>query len=430
MQYLIEKAFVKNFKGLQRCEVNFLDDNGSPVKTFYIVGKNGSGKSSLLEGILFAIKGRAAFNMKKKDQYKLINGKANKATAAVTIQNVNTNEAYEIIRKISKTTESVSITKNGSDSVDESFLEKLLSEYTFDIRAFLALDKKKQAELLGINTSEHDRKIQIAKATLSEVNKDKLKLIKLVETPIAVVEPIKIADLFTEQTVIEAFNHAQEEKEKARGKSKNNIDELTEEIEKIKSDIVILQKKVKDWENILSEKKQALASLPKGMPRKSLLPIQEKIKTADETNRKAAEYQNYIKKTSELEKIKTVWALNKQTVKELKKEKEAFIAENAFPGIGIDDEGGLLVNGKQLNEREYNTAKAIKLALKILSHNKTELPLFFIKSGGDFDKEPATGQTILFEELSKKGFQFIVELVQPRKPAGINSILMVENKLE
>jgi len=405
---VLQEAQANNFKGLESIEVSFGDD-----RIFYIVGKNGTGKSTLLQSIVVLLEGVAGLGMKKKDQQQLIGNYGNAATTNGIISAHGIK--YKISRKITKTTESLEITREDGGEVPENFLENILSKHAYDVKSFIHQTPKEQAKMLGIDTAEIDRKIADAKAGLAVYNKAKLQAgatLKGKEEP-EKVERVDVGKLYAEKEEAEKFNRDQDSASKAIDKKIAEVASLTTQLQKAE---------------------EALIILPKGQTKKDTAPIQEKIDKAAGTNEEAEKYDSFKIEKGRLKAAKDNWKKQSDKVKDLEvKRIEQIDKQKPYPNIVITDKGELMVKrpGKQpapLDEHNFNTARLVEMALKLLSKDKeAKMPLFLIPSGRELDVED-DGTIPALEKLAKKGkYQFIVEYVGKTKPTGINSILLKQD---
>lgn len=410
----IKGVMVKNFKGLDSVSVSFED--GAPI--LYIVGKNGSGKTSLLDAIYSALRGKTE-GVLKKDYANLLHEKrkGSKSETKITFYDAELGTDIVVTREFTASSDTVKVETIDGKPLDKNYAVKLVSECSYDVRSFLNKTAKEQAAVFNIDTSEYDLKIKAAKEILSDANKDKLRLSKVVQNyggKVEEVQPVFVTELIKKRDEIKRFNEEQKD--------------IEQDLADAKEAISAIEKKIKELEVNLAAKKEKLAELPEPEEQKDLTGVNEQIKNSDEQNKKANHYKSYQKDIAAAEEAKKAWDIASEKVKDAESEKTNYLQtlDLPFSNIAIDENGGLLIDGRGLNENEWNTADAIKKAIAILK--TTGQQLFFVKNGGDFDRKE-DGSIPLFEQLSEENIQFIIEYVSPEKPQAKSLFLKNGNTI-
>ena len=97
--------------------------------------------------------------------------------------------------------------------------------------------------------------------------------------------------------------------------------------------------------------------------------------------------------------------------------------------MSIDEQGGLLVDGKTFNEINFNYAQLWEKSIYIISEINPELKTIYIKNPLNLDREE-DGRIKIMKDLEAEGFQFIPEIVAPVIDEGLeNAILVRDNKV-
>lgn len=424
----LQKVSFKNFKGLDKIQIEI------NAPTYYIVGPNGSGKTTILQAIWYALQGKCGFGTaKKKDRYQFIKPGASAAATEVEIYDTEKEETIHIKRSFTKTTEHIEIVTADGNPLDKAYLDGLLDHFCFDIQHFARkLSPVEQSKVFGIDTSSVDEKLKDAKRLLSDRNKKKLALQDVqrakekalfekgreifldFEDVHQEIKRVNTQDLQDWITQTYSFNQRQEGRAEAIRKTKEKIANLEAELEKEKS---------------------LLETLPPPEALKDDKEIQEKLAHAESVNKLADHQEANQKHTRQLEEAIGAWetarneykALEAERVKIIQAGKDTIAAGKLNThNIDFDESGGLMIDGRYLNEDNFNTAELIKKSIVIVNRfKKPNFPLYLIKNASLLDKDES-GEVKLFNDLQKvnENAQFICEIVGTE--AVTNGILLTQ----
>lgn len=419
--------------------------NGSYTE---IIGLNGKGKSTIIESIWMALEG-----LSKKDRGQFIGSKGRAMDVSLTVVDSTVGAEIKIKRHITATSNN-KLTFEAPDGYQLSpeWVEDLLSVALFSAKNFSRMSKKDQALALGINTAEYDQKLKELKAEYTVINKQ---LTSMVE-PEAVekCESVDILSLIDEKDIVS------KEWDKQLAVNQKHNQELrnqyADDCRKIQTD----NRKYNDLQmanlSVVDRAKDYLLGLEKigytgdevldfikGLPQpKELKDVQElapspeyieevpdkatlnavdlKISNAYSANQKADQYTKYLKALEDWEQKKEELQANIDSQNKVKAERLEYIKSYklSFEGLTIDEDGGLLLNEREIKEPYYSSGQLIKIVLGLRAAIGDTLKTVFID---DFDLLDEEHQKSIPEELIADGFQVIVAKVG-RSNGGENII--------
>lgn len=421
----LKSVNLKNFKGLNQVNIEITKPD------YYIVGPNGSGKTTILQAIWLAIQGQYGFESKKKDRFRFI--KPDEAGASTRVELFDTEIGKNVIieRKFTKSKETVEIRTEDGEYLDISYLEGLLDHFTYDIQRFARMSAVEQSKLFGIDTAEIDAELAQATRVQSDLNKKKLEMqAALRQRTDALLEAGKksIPDLVGLDTEVKKVNTAE---------LHAKIDEIYKHNElqlRREESITILQQEIDGLQQeIINKKKQLLEwTAPEALIDQS--EIEREIERAEQINLFVAKRQEHQDFEAAVDAAKSDWEAAKAAAQALEEKRIALIRacksqieEKGIPAdnIDFDDKGGLMIDGRYLSEDYYSTGELIRKAVIIInSFQRPEFPLFLIRNGSLLNRN-ADGEIEIFKDLEGLGAQFICEIVgtEPVK----NGILLTED---
>ena len=309
---------------------------------------------------------------------------------------------------------------------------------------------KEQALALELDTKEYDDKEKELYALRREVASE-MKRVHAVKEEChheTKVEPVSIVALLAEKIDIDRKNAEETtEVQKKYFEYAEGIKEKNREQVKHKERRFLIEKEITKLEKEIKEREQALAKYenahraiplpePEVVPEEIKLPFLEstenivkQIEDAEAINEAAREYAEYVEivekcdaQSFKLTDIQGKYDKNKE-------DRIRYIQSKKLPfsNMTIDDNGGLLVNGKIFQEPYFSAGEILDMStrLAIASADDNQLKYVFIPGIQNIDKKR---QATLFETLTKSGYQVMVELVDTEK-IGDNSILLKEGRV-
>ncbi len=380
-----------------------------------VVGRNGQGKTSLLDAIRWALNGRDATKNK---------------------QPIRMGEEFaEVILKLNDMTISKYLSVDGKPQLKiksnegayfpspAAMLKKLVGELAYNPTDFMALHPKKQVEVLlsMIDTGEEsipnlNKQREETYGLRTIINKDANKYETLRnkcgyipnDTP---TEEISIAELSHELTTAMAI----EEQHRIDITAKESNDQS------IKSKLVMIDK-IKDEIEVIGHQSDDLTTSILNYESPNTLEIQDSINNAEDINKQvrlAKDRDSYAEQMHGAQQ-RSIELTNE--IEEIDKTK-AYILEQAnmpVEGLGFD-ENGITLNGVEL--ARCSSTEQIKVAMGVYFGTAPQGPnaikIVIIQDGSLLDEDS-------FEYVKKicaeKGYQPIIEKVS--KEAGANEILI------
>jgi hypothetical protein len=333
----------------------------------------------------------------------------------------------------------------------QALLDKLIGKLTFDPRVFaradaktqvdmllrvvdLKLDPAKLAELSGVSCNMTDNPLQALndayKAVFDSrtaVNRDLDTAKKALASMPAVekTEPVSLTELVAERDELEKTIRAHAAKRQAVETQGAAALAASQAVDVILNEIAELEKR-------LAERKQALETGRKHLEEEDtkhrrmkeaiealkdpdLTDINTRIQNADETNKKARQYEERQAKSAEVAgHQKTADDLTKK-LDAIKAYKEQIVAETKFPVDGLNFAGGG-VTYKGLPFEQASSAEKIRVSLAIGMALNPKLKVVLIDGGEALDSK----QMAIIEQMAAENdFQVWITSVDESGKVGI-----------
>jgi len=393
---------IKNFKGMQAVEVSF----GKQVT--HLVGMNGAGKSTLFDAIWAAFRGVGSKGeMLIGDRFRVIGGHGKTADIEVTlIDEKNNNEKIKIVRKISKSANTMKIEAAPGYNIDNEWVRNLLSVAFFNAYNFIQKSGLEQSKLLGIDTKEFDDKMATLKEHYTDINREYRRL-GAIEEP----DKVRAVDV---SALLDEKNAALEFNKKQLAKS-DEILSSGDEVAVIKGDIASLKNKLELKERALVTAEKYHRNLPDPEPDIDWMVIDDKIKAASEINAKAANYAHYMKTKEKEGQIIDMLNKCRDDQQKVDADKAAYVQAqlSGMEGVGVDENGGLLAYDKDgkarpINRGEFSTGELYRIVFLLYAATKPELKTVFIDNFENLDPK---NQERLIDSAEILGFQVITASV-------------------
>jgi len=396
-----------------------------------VSGKNGAGKSSLIEAMIDAIKGKT--EMGKRPQRKIQSGK-DKAVIEVTLGEGDS--ALKIRRTITQKDVYLKAERADGKPVSQTDLDKLLDSSTINITKLLHLDPKGQIDFVkkvaGIDTTalENEYKELYAERTvLNRAVKDAKGALNSFGE-VEQVSTVSISELLAEIELAEADNRIIQREEieintlDASIKDHDNaIDKANATIAHYEEAIVALKKEIVEREASIVKTREDVAQRRKALAEEiDVAPLREKVSKAEEINKRASNYEKYLKaKEAATTAQKNAEAIDSQ-MKKVLEDRDRLINDSKLPfkNVEFDKDLGLVISGIPFND--MSSAQQIKIMSRIYIESNPELKVIYIKDGSLLDPD-TLGQIVGMSEL--KNYQFLVEIVDEVE----GSIIMREGSI-
>ncbi len=377
----IQTIKISNFKSISDLEADF---NGC---TALVTGKNNSGKTSFLKGIVDRIRFIRPDVMVKKGE------KEGRGELAL-----DSGEKFVWEFDTSGKDKLTYITEQGRQSVTKE-LGRQFFPPVFDIDKFLQASPKKQVKqlqaIVGLDFTDVDERYRKAYDARTERNREAeiyhVKLEKMMK-----VDKVDVVDLTSLKAKKEAeknrLNTIYQENKKDNEKTREVFNHFKDQVNvaiATHTDCVIALG-VLTRSGYSGDAIQFVADLKKAIPeikepkyieempdRTTLDKIDADLLAASETNAKAQKYQEYIAYKKETEEAKSAAEDADLLVKSIEDERQKMIESVSFPeGISINSDG-IMVDGLPLDKNQISTSKLYCSALRIASMNLGEVKTLY-----------------------------------------------------
>lgn len=384
----------------------------------YCIGSNGSGKSTTgiisvwccLQGI--AERGTEVLKGKRS---MWVGKYGNDAEVTIILTDPDGVE-YTVNRKILEN--KLEITASDGRKLDQKWVDSFWNQMMLSPVAFSRLSPKEQAAYMGIDTAEYDQKISELKDE-AKIHRAMIKGFGEIEIPDKV-EPVDVSELSREKDEIVKFN--QEQRDKATA-----LAAKSDEIKRLDAHIAELQEKLQlamvSRENRVGE----CAKLPQPQEMLPTDTIDQKISEASEVNAKAIAYQQAVEKQAQKEKKEQELSENKSLQDAEVAKKVAYMQELDLPfsNLSIDDNGGLMMDGRPIQTPHFSTGELIKICTMLLmSQNKDENGLRYVYLE-NFDLLDDTKSKELLDWMMEENIQVLCERVVSNQP----EVLILQDKI-
>lgn len=452
----ILKLQAENVKRLSAVEV---EPKGKSL--VIVAGKNGQGKSSVLDSITFALSGTDSFPSKP------VRKGEDKATVKVDLENHPELGDISVTRTITSNGNTSLTIRNKDHEKQESpqtILDKLFSNLTFDPLEFRLMKPDKRAEtlraLLGLDFTKEDAAINQNFNDRTVVNREvkslEATLKGIAEYPNAPAEEVSISELTDK---LQAANDLIANNNKARAlvsQLKTSLVQLDEAISNASADCVRAAEAVERAKNAFDSANSKLEEFKKrrdeaaakvkdandrtaGLKDPELSTIKAQIFESQTTNRQVQQNKAKAEKRKELaEKVKEAEELTK-AIEKLESAKRKRTAEAKFPvvGLGLSDTREVEFNGVPFDQ--CSTADQLKISISMGLAMNPKLKVLLVRQGNDLDTDnlalvakmaEEAGAQIWLERVSTEGdVSVVIEDGHVKEPVSISSPSNEEEKM-
>lgn len=409
----------ENVKRLQAIEI-------TPAGNVVVVaGKNGEGKTSVLDSIMYALGGAATFAKQP------VRKGESKATIEIELDDLT------IKRTISANgnTSLVVMKKDGARyGTPQAILDGLVGKLSFDPLEFSRQKPETQAETLrriaGLDFKSEDSDAELVFAQRTIVNRD----VKNLEARLAATSAPRSGLPETEQSTAEILERQQSaaavnvENQKRRDmledakrdtacyRQEKKINE--EAIVELQDELSKLQAKLTARENArdtinkelatATEKEQAIAKEVANLQDVSLSGFQEELSKLEETNRLVRAAVERRKIQADLHDKKTKSDEHSKRLKELEESKAKKIRDAKFPidGLSVNSAGEVMFNDLPLEQA--SSAQQLRVSVAIGLALNPKLRVLLVRDGSLLDE---ASRALLLELATEHDAQVWLEQV-------------------
>lgn len=412
----------ENFKRLSAVSIA---PDGNVVE---ITGKNGAGKSSILDAVWSAIKGKAATPPKP------VRAGEEKAFIKVDLGHLKITRKFIDKGKDGYTSSIIVETEEGARyPKPQEILDSLTNALTFDPLAFCRMKEADQIAALeaavpdfDFVTARRDEKLLVE--TRRDLNRDlKNKEALLQSTPGKDIEPGEEVDedaiILKINDVNEANRSAYEERtrqqavQNAADAARSKMTELDERLLSLRDEITRLESERVEQEKIYETKSEEIerSSFPEIV---STDDLQAELNSARENNRQIRQAIAYQKLQNELLELeKQTEDLSGQIDGKRKEMADAVLSAANLPvGLTIED-GVVMLNGIPLSQASQ--AEQLRASVAIVAGMNPELRVMQIRDGALLDSD---SMALLAQYAEEHSFQLWVETVSSDRPSAIEIV--------
>lgn len=401
----IETISINGFKKLQQFS---LDPAGKSVE---IKGRNGQGKSSVIDGIWCALTGKDVPGVP-------INRDSVTAKIVVGLDDGHT-ARLSWSAKGGKT-----LVVEGPDGepvkAPAAFLENLIGKISFDPFEFVNQQPAKQKaflqQLLRLDFADIDARKAAALAEKRDIERDAVRIEGEADLLVDAknVERVDVADLLAKQRerleAIDAGKQAAHALEIAESESRRagelvasieaRIAELSRKLEAAKVAAEVAESDIKPRAHELQRLRNLVATMPDNS---------EAIRTAEETNKQADRWAKRIELVAQSKGIKDEIAAVTAKIESIESERRELLMNAKFPVPGLSfSADGVLFNGLPFDSGNQCQSDILRVGVAIAVAQNPTARIVRIKDGSLLDSK---AKTDLLAMLAENGFQAFIETV-------------------
>lgn len=401
----IETININGFKKLQQFSI---DPEGKSVE---IKGKNGQGKSSVIDAIWCTLTGKDVPGVP-------INKDSVSAKIVVGLDSGHT-ARLSFSAKGNKT-----LVVEGPDGepvkAPAAFLENLIGKISFDPFDFVTQQPAKQKaflqQLLGLDFTEIDSRKGYALAEKKEIEQDAKSIERDAEAlaDAKKIDRVDVAELVQKQNErAEVVRQGQSAAADLATAERDAMD-ATESVQSIESQIAVLNERLADAK--LRKDAADAAVIPR---RSELERLRELVKTlpdnsdairnAGEINKQADAWDRRVELVAKSKAIKGELDAIKAKLESIESERSEMLLNAKFPVPGLSfSVDGVLFNGLPFDSGNQCQSDILRVGVAIAVAQNPALKIVRIKDGSLLDAE---AKAKLLAMLSENGFQAFIETV-------------------
>jgi len=398
----IVKLTAQNFKNLRAVEIT---PDGNVIK---VTGKNGAGKTSVLDSIIAALGGKAKVPGKPiRDGQK---------RAAVVVET----EEYIVRRRFTSAGSTLEVlgTDRCKIKSPQELLASIVGKIAFDPLAFARMSDKDQREmlleLLGLDLSEHDEKIVNLRTErsglLAEKKRQSDRAENLTWTADAPKESVSVAEL-TEQ--LKAANTQNSEYDTYQ----RVVQERTTKLANMREELLKKQKELADLQEAIAGETSELADIQstfEGMERADAEAIEKQLGDVERINAVVRANQQYLEAAEAIDTLGEQITSKYHEIQAAEADKANALAGVTMPVPNLSvDENGVLLNGIPL--RQVNHAEKVKVSAAIGMAMNPELQVLLMDGNG-LDTETLS---MIGQMAEDKDYQVWMEVTDESGKVGI-----------
>ena len=368
--------------------------------TVVVAGRNGQGKSSVLDAIQMALGGKDAVPSEP------IRRGANSGRIILETDELT------VTRKFSgKGGTSIEVTNKAGLKYPspQAVLDALTSTIGFDPLEFSQMKDKEQAqalrELTGIDTDTIDAARKEAYEERTAVNRRIKQQRALVDTlPMTGPAAVDVSDLVQQVEKIRAENRDRADKSRGLDKIRREWEALSEKVTRLRAELELAEMAKESCYLTYQKESESVGSLGEEMDTSHLM---KQIADASETNRLAAKVEERKKEVFVLVALEAQEQQLTAKINELDGQRHDLVTKAAFPVAGLGfSESGVTFNGIPFSQA--SRSEQIRVGMAIAIAKNPEFKVVLIRDGSLLDDD---AMKIVADMAEASGFQVWIERV-------------------
>jgi len=390
----IIKLKSENIKKLRAVEIT---PDGNIVQ---ISGKNGQGKSSVLDSILYALAGEKYIPSKP------IRDGEKRAEIEIDLGELKVYRSFTEGNTYLKV-----VTKDGFEiNKGQTKLSQMVKNISFDPLEFSRLRPKDQKErllqLLGIDVSELEKKhaeVYEERKVIGQMGeraKGELETIGDIDPENKKLKEVNVSELHVELSEIET--------------QEREITQLEKFLSGHEEEIKELESRLQDYKNSYTKYKAELDKAQKTFSPAKKTELEEKIESASEVNAKVREVTRHTEAKKKVDQLRLEYKEKTEELKNIQTEKENLLSTVKMPlgGLGVE-ESGITFDG--IPYEQLSTSEKIKVSFSIAMASEPELKFIRVMDGSLLDSESLK---VISDMANEKDFQVWMEIVDDSGEVG------------
>ena len=383
-----------------------------------ITGKNGAGKSSVLDSIVMALSGGKSIPEQP------VKRGTDKGKIIIDMGD------FTITRSFTKGNSYLKIESADGKQIKspQKFLDDLIGQVSFDPLDFINNHKESEQrdillQLIGVDVNKLDRQekeLRDERQTIGQdVKRSKALLDSAVNYPdITETKEVAVSDLTRQLTEALSFNQSlQNEINKNEGlktkaqEHRKLINANLAEIIRLQELNTNLESEIVTFKSQYQSKKEELESSPVI----DISNLQQQISEVDAKNTKIRANNNYITAKSSFESYTKQYAEKTSAIESIEVERKKLLSSSSMPvaGLGFTDTC-LTYNSIPLSQ--CSDGEKLMVSLNISMALNPKLRVLRIKDGSLLDDD---NRQILYDQIKSKDYQLWMESVSSDKKVGI-----------
>lgn len=411
---------ITDLKRISAIEIN--PEDGKPI---ILTGDNGQGKSSVLDGILYALS-----NTGLDDPIR-----HGRPSASVKITLGQDKAEYLLERKVTKSGDKLVLTTAEGLPVQkpQTFLNGLMGNYAFDPLEFTRLKAKDQVEVLktaaGLDFTELDAKRTELYAERTQVGRDGKEAAGALanapepaaELPEDEVSATALVDKL--RTMEKAADHLTVAKRQVKEAFEKEAEAL-KEIDRLKELLKAAEAHHSTCAEMIDNMQAILKAAEKEAPTdEQLAEAREAISKVDQTNEAVRNARRYRELDARVKKLRADYATLDRRIEEIDEQKAQKVKDANLPIAGLElcDEG-VLMNGTFFSQ--LSTAEQIRISALVAMSQNPHLRIVIIREGALMNQ---ANLKMLSDLAAEKGYQLWIEKFQ--EEAGAEGLHIVDGAI-